>query len=170
MRVLKIATLMLFAATLCVCTSALAQSDLYDAAKVKDYYADWLSSIPGVTDVGVGEQPGGVPEIELHADVVTEQIRQLPHELNGFPVRVIKNPSNPDDPVPPTDAQATGDQATGDDDEAGSPAGDGSSAPAAGDSAASAGASAPSSGDPFDPWFNPSPSQPKSVALPPGMP
>src|SRR5229473_3150080 len=67
MPVLKKATVMLVAAALCMCTSALAQSDLEDVGKVKDYYADWLSSIPGVTNVGVGEGPGGAPEIELLA-------------------------------------------------------------------------------------------------------
>jgi hypothetical protein len=90
--------MMLVAAALCMCTSALAQSDLEDVAKVKDYYADWLSSIPGVTNVGVGEGPGGAPEIELHADVVTDQMRRLPNQLNGFPLRIIKDPRNPDDP------------------------------------------------------------------------
>lgn len=110
MRVLKIATVMLFAAALCVCTSALAQSDLGDVGKVKDYYADWLSSIPGVTNVGVGEGPSGVPEIELHADVVTDQMRRLPHQLNGFPLRIIKDPGNPDDPAETYDAQASDNQ------------------------------------------------------------
>jgi hypothetical protein len=95
---LKTATVMLVAAALCICTSALAQSDLGDAAKVKDYYADWLSSIPGVTNVGVGAGPGGAPEIELHADVITDQMRRLPNQLNGFPLRIIKDPRNPDDP------------------------------------------------------------------------
>jgi len=111
MRVLKIATVMLFAAALCLSTSALAQSDLGDVGKVKDYYADWLSSIPGVTNVGVGEGPGGAPEIELHADVVTDQMRRLPPQLNGFPLRIIKNPRNPDDPVEVYDAQGSGNQA-----------------------------------------------------------
>jgi len=110
MPVPKIATVMLVAAALCMCTSALAQSDLEDVGKVKDYYADWLSSIPGVTNVGVGEGPGGAPEIELHADVVTDQMRRLPHQLNGFPVRIIKDPSNPDDPVDTNDPRATDDQ------------------------------------------------------------
>lgn len=98
MPLLKTATVMLVVAALCMCTRALAQSDLEDAAKVKDYYADWLSSIPGVTNVGVGEGPGGAPEIELHADVVTDQMRRLPNQLNGFPLRIIKDPRNPDDP------------------------------------------------------------------------
>ena len=110
MPVPKIATVMLAAAALCMCTSALAQSDLEDVGKVKDYYADWLSSIPGVTNVGVGEGPGGAPEIELHADVITDQMRRLPHQLNGFPVRIIKDPSNPDDPVDTNDPRATDDQ------------------------------------------------------------
>jgi hypothetical protein len=95
---LKTVTVMLVAAALCMCTRALAQSDLEDVAKVKDYYADWLSSIPGVTNVGVGAGPGGAPEIELHADVVTDQMRRLPNQLNGFPLRIIKDPRNPDDP------------------------------------------------------------------------
>ena len=98
MPLLKTVTVMLVAAALCISTSALAQSDLGDAAKVKDYYADWLSSIPGVTNVGVGAGPGGAPEIELHADVITDQMRRLPNQLNGFPLRIIKDPRNPDDP------------------------------------------------------------------------
>jgi hypothetical protein len=110
MPVPKIATVMLVAAAFCMCTSALAQSDLEDVDKVKDYYADWLSSIPGVTNVGVGEGPGGAPEIELHADVITDQMRRLPHQLNGFPVRIIKDPRNPDDPAETSGAQAADDQ------------------------------------------------------------
>ncbi|MGA7762834.1 MAG: hypothetical protein WCA59_13895 [Candidatus Binataceae bacterium] len=110
MRALKTAIVMLVAAALCVCTSALAQSDLEDVGKVKDYYADWLSSIPGVTNVGVGEGAGGAPEIELHADVITDQMRRLPHQLNGFPLRIIKDPRNPDDPAETYDAQAADDQ------------------------------------------------------------
>ena len=110
MPVLKKATVMLVVAALCMCTSALAQSDLEDVGKVKDYYADWLSSIPGVTNVGVGEGPGGAPEIELHADVITDQMRRLPHQLNGFPVRIIKDPRNPDDPAETSGAQAADDQ------------------------------------------------------------
>ena len=98
MPLLKTVTVMLVAAALCISTGALAQSDLEDVAKVKDYYADWLSSIPGVTNVGVGAGPGGAPEIELHADVVTDQMRRLPNQLNGFPLRIIKDPRNPDDP------------------------------------------------------------------------
>ena len=99
MRVVKTAALMLVAAALCICTSALAQSDLEDVGKVKDYYAEWLSSIPGITDVGVGEGPGGAPEIELHTDVITDQMRRLPSQFNGFPLRIIKNPRNSDDPA-----------------------------------------------------------------------
>jgi hypothetical protein len=99
MPVPKTSTVTLVAAALCICTSALAQSDLGDAAKVKDYYADWLSSIPGVTNVGVGEGPGGAPEIELHTDVITDQMRRLPNQLNGFPLRIIKDPRNPGDPA-----------------------------------------------------------------------
>jgi hypothetical protein len=110
MRVLKIATAMLFTAVLCVCTSAFAQSDLGDVSKVKDYYAEWLSSIPGVTNVGVGEGAGGVPEIELHATVVTDQMRRLPRKLNGFPVRIIKDSGNPDDPAETYGTQALGNQ------------------------------------------------------------
>jgi hypothetical protein len=97
MPVAKTATAILIAASLCICTIARAQSELEDVGKVKDYYAEWLSSIPGVTDVGVGEGPGGAPEIELHADVITDQMRRLPSQLNGFPVRIIKNPRNADD-------------------------------------------------------------------------
>ncbi len=61
MPVAKTATAILIAASLCICTLALAQSELEDVGKVKDYYAEWLSSIPGVTDVGVGEGPGAPP-------------------------------------------------------------------------------------------------------------
>jgi hypothetical protein len=103
----RTATVILVAAALCLCTSALAQSDLEDVAKVKDYYADWLSSIPGVTNVGVGEGPGGAPEIELHADVITDQMRRLPRQLNGFPLRIIKDPRNPDEPSETYNAPAT---------------------------------------------------------------
>src|SRR5260370_22227958 len=110
MPVPKIATVMLAAAALCMCTSALAQSDLEDVGKVKDYYADWLSSVPGVTNVGVGEGPGGAPEIELHADVITDQRRRLPHQFNCFPVRHIQDPRNPDDPAETSAAQPPDDQ------------------------------------------------------------
>lgn len=124
MRVLWMGILMLLVAALCVGTSVIAQTDLGAVTKVKDYYADWLSSIPGITSVGVGAGASGIPEIELHADVVTEQIRQLPHELNGFPVRIIKNTRYPDDAPLPDDALAADHEDKG------------SSAPMAEDSAA----------------------------------
>lgn len=107
MHVAKTATVILVVAALCICSSARAQSELEDVGKVKDYYADWLSSIPGVTNVGVGEGPGGAPEIELHADVITDQMRRLPNQLNGFPIRIIKNSRNSDDAPETYSPQAT---------------------------------------------------------------
>ena len=139
MRVLKTVTLMVLAAALCVCTSAVAQNDLGSVSKVKDYYAEWLSSVPGVTNVGVGAGPTGMPEIELHADVITEQMRQLPHELNGFPVRIIRNPRYPGDPPLPDDAQAAGDE-----DDNPPPANEDSSNPMSDDAAGATPSAAPS--------------------------
>src|SRR5260370_38199224 len=100
MPVPKIATVMLAAAALCMCTSALAQSDLEDVGKVKDYYADWLSSIPGVTNVGVGEGPGGPPEIDLKADVITDQTPGRAPQLQGFPHPAPRHPRHAYAPPP----------------------------------------------------------------------
>ncbi len=82
---------------LAMCASAMAQSDLDAVASVKDYYNAWLSSIPGVTQVGVGNNAQGQPEIEIHATDITNQIKRLPRSLNGFPVVVIRDARNPDE-------------------------------------------------------------------------
>ncbi len=37
-----------------VSANAWAQADLDQATKVRDYYSEWLSSLPGVTGVDVG--------------------------------------------------------------------------------------------------------------------
>lgn len=79
------------------CASAMAQSDLSGVRKVKSYYNDWLSTIPGVTSVDVGNSQSGQPEIEIHAVNITDQIKQLPSRLNGFPVVVVQDSRNPGD-------------------------------------------------------------------------
>src|SRR5215471_5801466 len=81
-----------------LCTCAAAQTDLQSADAVKQYYSDWLSSIPGVTNVDVGNSQKGTPEIEVHASVITNQIRRIPAKLNGVPVAVLKDGANPDEP------------------------------------------------------------------------
>src|SRR5437016_11000352 len=95
MRVLTTSTALLL--VVAFSATATAQSDLQAARNVKDYYNDWLSSIPGVSSVDVGAAPNGVPEIEIQASVVTQQVRQIPHQLNGIPVVVVKNPRDPND-------------------------------------------------------------------------
>ncbi len=47
-----LAALMIIAAL--VSANAWAQADLDQATKVRDYYSEWLSSLPGVTGVDVG--------------------------------------------------------------------------------------------------------------------
>jgi hypothetical protein len=84
-------------AGLAFCASAMAQSDLDGVSRVKDYYNEWLSSIPGVTEVDVGASQQGQPEIEIHAVDITNQIKRLPRTLNGFPVVVIHDARNPDE-------------------------------------------------------------------------
>jgi hypothetical protein len=64
-----------------------ADADLEGARQVKDYYADWLSSIPGVSGVRVASSKG-VPEIVVDAAQMTPQVKQIPTKLNGIPVVV----------------------------------------------------------------------------------
>lgn len=95
MRIATLAGVLLLG--LALCASAMAQTDLDGVSRVKDYYNDWLSSIPGVTQVGVGSNPQGQAEIEIHATDVTDQIKRLPRTLNGFPLVVIRDARNPDE-------------------------------------------------------------------------
>jgi hypothetical protein len=67
-------------------------SDLEPAAQVKDYYADWLSSFPGVSGVGVGKDEKGQPAITVNVTEVTPQIKQIPTRLNGIPV-IVSQPN-----------------------------------------------------------------------------
>ena len=62
------------------------EADLETARQVKDYYAEWLSSIPGVAAVSVGHSERGEPEIMIGAAQITPQIKQIPRKLNGIPV------------------------------------------------------------------------------------
>lgn len=101
MRIATLAVALLLG--LGLCSAAMAQSDLDAVSRVKDYYNEWLSSIPGVTEVDVGNNPQGRPEIEIHARDVTSQIKRLPSTLNGFPVVVIREPRNPGDASPAMD-------------------------------------------------------------------
>jgi hypothetical protein len=69
--------------------------DLEGAKQVKDYYADWLSSIPGVAGVTVASSDRGEPEIKIEAAQMTPRIKQIPGKLNGIPV-VITGPGLPE--------------------------------------------------------------------------
>ena len=69
-----------------------ADADLETAAQVKDYYADWLSSIPGVSGVTVGNSDRGQPEIVVHVGQMTPQLKQIPETLNGIPVVIARPP------------------------------------------------------------------------------
>jgi hypothetical protein len=62
--------------------------DLETANKVKDYYADWLSSIPGVSAVTVTHGGAGLPQIRVEVEQMTPQIKGIPDKLNGIPVVV----------------------------------------------------------------------------------
>jgi hypothetical protein len=66
----------------------LTSSDLESAAQVKDYYANWLSSFPGVSGVGVGKNEKGQPAIIVDVSEMNPQIKKLPERLNGVPVVV----------------------------------------------------------------------------------
>jgi hypothetical protein len=63
-----------------------ADADLDAARQVKDYYADWLSSIPGVSGINVANSAQGEPEIVVNVGQMTPQIKQIPDKLNGIPV------------------------------------------------------------------------------------
>src|ERR1700758_305624 len=63
-----------------------ADADLETARQVKDYYADWLSSIPGVSRVEVAGSEQGQPEIKVDVEQMTSQIKEIPAKLNGIPV------------------------------------------------------------------------------------
>lgn len=65
-----------------------ADADLETARQVKDYYADWLSSIPGVSTVTVANSTRGEPEIMVEVSENTPQIKKIPQKLNGIPVVV----------------------------------------------------------------------------------
>jgi hypothetical protein len=75
--------------------------DLEAAAQVRNYYVDWLSSFPGVADVGVGKTAEGQPAVIVTLNEVTPQARNIPHQLNGIPVEVVQPkgsiPMQPDD-------------------------------------------------------------------------
>jgi hypothetical protein len=63
-----------------------ADADLETARQVKDYYADWLSSIPGVSKVTVANSTRGEPEIMVEVSEKSPQIKKIPEKLNGIPV------------------------------------------------------------------------------------
>jgi hypothetical protein len=65
-----------------------ADPDLEAANKVKDYYGDWLSSIPGVSSVTVANGDRGYPEIRVEVEQAMPQIKEIPDKLNGIPVVV----------------------------------------------------------------------------------
>jgi hypothetical protein len=99
--IIAIATAIVMAFGMCVSVGA--QLDDTDAAKVKDYYADWLTSIPGVTSVDVGTNEQGQSQIQVHTDKDTPRPAQVPDQLNGIPVVVKAGPDqeNPLEPPPP---------------------------------------------------------------------
>jgi len=63
-----------------------ADADLETARQVKDYYADWLSSIPGVSRIEVADSEQGQPEIKVDVGQMTPQLKEIPARLNGIPV------------------------------------------------------------------------------------
>ncbi|MBV8771534.1 MAG: hypothetical protein JO166_04255 [Deltaproteobacteria bacterium] len=65
-----------------------ADADLETARQVKDYYGDWLSSIPGVSKVTVANSARGEPEIMVEVSENTPQIKTIPQKFNGIPVVV----------------------------------------------------------------------------------
>jgi hypothetical protein len=82
--------LVLLAFTLCAQSpdDLTTDPDLETANKVKDYYAEWLSSIPGVSAVTVANSDRGFPEIKVEVQQITPQIKEIPDKLNGIPVVV----------------------------------------------------------------------------------
>jgi hypothetical protein len=121
--------------------------DLEAAAQVRNYYVDWLSSFPGVADVGVAKNEKGQPAIVVTLNEVTPQAKSIPRQLNGIIVEVVppkgsapmqandadvaqsdqSATSDEDDLVKPNPAEAAAGQAGG---AAGGGGGSGSSAPA----------------------------------------
>ncbi len=65
-------------------------ADLEAARQVKDYYAEWLSSIPGVSKVSVAASETGEPVIKVEVTEESPQTKQIPNKLNG--IRVIVSP------------------------------------------------------------------------------
>jgi hypothetical protein len=86
-RMRTLAAVMIIAALFSA--NAWAQADLDQATKVRDYYAEWLSSLPGVNGVDVGTSIEGRPQIQVHIDATTPRPSQLPQQLDGVPVAVI---------------------------------------------------------------------------------
>jgi hypothetical protein len=66
-----------------------ADADLETATQVKDYYADWLSSFPGVSSVTVATSERGEPEIKIEVSENSPQIKHIPEKLNGIPVVLV---------------------------------------------------------------------------------
>jgi hypothetical protein len=91
-----LAALMIIAA---LSANAWAQADLDQATKVRDYYAEWLSSLSGVTSVDVGTSIEGKPQIQVHIDATTPRPSQLPQQLDGVPVAVIAGTEEGNDPA-----------------------------------------------------------------------
>jgi hypothetical protein len=75
-------------------------TDLEAAKAVKDYYADWLSSIPGVSAVTVASSNRGEPEIKIDVEQMTPQIKKIPDKLNGIPVVIAPVSEAEGEPVP----------------------------------------------------------------------
>jgi hypothetical protein len=97
-RMRTLAALMIIAVL--VSANAWAQADLDQATKVRDYYSEWLSSLPGVTGVDVGTSVEGKPQIQVHIDATTPRPSQLPQQLDGVPVTVIAGTAEGDDASP----------------------------------------------------------------------
>ncbi len=53
-------------------------ADLEAARQVKDYYAEWLSSIPGVSKVSVAASETGEPVIKVEVTEESPQTKQIP--------------------------------------------------------------------------------------------
>jgi hypothetical protein len=70
--------------------------DLEAAKQVKDYYAEWLSSIPGVSRVSVARSEQGEPVIKVEVTEESPQTKQIPEKLNGIRVVVsaLRGPAN----------------------------------------------------------------------------
>ena len=86
---------LLSAAGVTLCQRAgplLGGTDLDAASAVKDYYADWLTSIPGVSRVSVRDNDKGVAEILVEVSETTPALKQIPAKLNGIPVVIAALP------------------------------------------------------------------------------